>query len=122
MGKPVNSNGDQAWWLLRNGDVLAAAEVATGLAERSKGLLGKSGYDGAFVLHHTRSVHSLGMRFALDVAFLSGDLVVVDVVSLPPWRLTVPRRRARSILEAQAGSFDRWGLRVGDELELRATR
>jgi hypothetical protein len=108
------------WWLLRNGDVLAAAEVATSFLDRSKGLLGKSGYDGAFVLHHTRGVHSLGMRFPIDVAFLDRKLVVIDVTHLPPWRIALPRFRTRSVLEAQSGSFDRWGLRVGDELELRS--
>jgi uncharacterized membrane protein (UPF0127 family) len=36
-----------------------------------------------------------------------------------PWRMSVPRRRGRSVIEAQAGAFERWGLRVGDHLELR---
>jgi uncharacterized protein len=43
-------------------------------------------------------------------------------VYLPPWRVAMPRRRCRRILEAQAGAFDRWGLRAGDRLELRHTR
>jgi uncharacterized membrane protein (UPF0127 family) len=107
------------WWLLRDGDVLCAAEVASTLAERSKGLLGRKGYDGALVLHHTRAVHSLGMRFALDVAFLDRKLVVLDVVHLRPWRMTLPRIRGRSVLEAEMGAFDRWGLKKGDCLELR---
>jgi uncharacterized membrane protein (UPF0127 family) len=107
------------WWLLRDGDVLCAAEVASTLAERSKGLLGRKGYDGALVLNHTRAVHSLGMRFALDVAFLDRKLVVLDVVHLRPWRMTLPRIRGRSVLEAEMGAFDRWGLKKGDCLELR---
>jgi hypothetical protein len=111
--------GADGWWLLRDGDVLCAAEVASSLAERSKGLLGRKGYDGALVLHHTRAVHSLAMRFALDVAFLDRQLVVLDVVQLRPWRMTLPRLRGRSVLEAEAGAFDRWGLRKGDCLELR---
>ena len=112
----------EGWWLLRDGDVLCAAEVATSLAQRSKGLLGRKGYEGALVLHHTRSVHSLGMRFALDVAFLDRNLVVVGVTHLPPWRMALPRRRGRSVLEAEAGAFDRWALRKGDCLELRSGR
>ena len=36
-------------WLLRDGDVLAAAEVADGFADRTKGLLGRTGYEGAIV-------------------------------------------------------------------------
>ncbi len=114
--------GAEGWWLLRDGDVLCSAEVATGFAERSKGLLGRRGYDGAFVLHNTRAVHSLGMHFALDVAFLDRKLVVLDVIHLRPWRMTLPRLRGRSVLEAEAGAFERWGLRKGDCLELRPGR
>ena len=106
-------------WLLRDGDVLAAAEVADGHAARAKGLLGRTGYEGAMVLPHTRSVHTVGMRFAIDVAFCDRDLVVLDVARMPPMRLALPRRRGRTVIEAQAGAFERWGLRPGDRLELR---
>jgi uncharacterized membrane protein (UPF0127 family) len=106
-------------WLLRDGDVLAAAEVAAGPAARARGLLGRDDYDGAMVLHHTRSVHTVGMRFPLDVAFCDRDLVVLDVARVPPMRLTRPRRRGRTVIEARAGAFERWGLRAGDHLELR---
>jgi uncharacterized membrane protein (UPF0127 family) len=106
-------------WLLRDGDVLATAEVASSFGQRSKGLLGRSNYEGAMVLPHTRAVHTLGMRFGIDVAFCDKEMTVLDVVTLPPWRMSVPRRRGRSVIEAQAGAFERWGLRVGDHLELR---
>jgi uncharacterized membrane protein (UPF0127 family) len=43
---------------------------------------------------------------------------VVDVISLDPWRVCLPRWRARTVLQAEAGAFERWGLRVGDTLEL----
>ena len=83
-------------WLLRDGDVLAAAEVADGLAGRARGLLGRDGYDGAMVLPRTRSVHTIGMRFPIDVAFCDRDLVVLDVTTrVPPLRMTVPRRGCR---------------------------
>lgn len=106
-------------WLLRDGDVLAAAEVADGLAARTRGLLGRTDYVGAMVLMRTRSIHTVGMRFPLDVAFCDRDLVVLDTVRVPPMRLALPRRRGRTVVEAQAGAFERWGLRVGDQLELR---
>jgi uncharacterized protein len=106
-------------WLLREGDVLAAAEVCDSFAARSKGLLGKTTYEGAMVLPRTRSVHTFGMRFPIDVAFCDKELVVVAVVTLAPWRMSRPRRRCRSVIEARAGAFERWGLRAGDRLELR---
>jgi uncharacterized membrane protein (UPF0127 family) len=59
------------------------------------------------------------MRFPIDVAFCDKDMVVLDTVRLRPWRLGRPRRRGRSVIEAQAGSFERWGLRIGDTVEVR---
>ena len=106
-------------WLLRQGDVLATAEVAETFAQRSRGLLGKSSFDGALILPRTRSVHTFGMRFAVDVAVCNKDMVVVGVTTLRPWRMSLPRRGGRSVVEAQAGAFERWGLRAGDVLELR---
>jgi uncharacterized membrane protein (UPF0127 family) len=72
------------------------------------------------LLRHTRGVHSVGMRFAMDVAFLDAELVVLDSVLLKPFRATIPRLHARSVLEAEAGAFERWGLEVGDQLEVKA--
>ncbi len=106
-------------WLLRDGSVLAAADVVENLKDASRGLLGRDRYDRAMYFPRTRSVHSLGMQFPLDVAFVDRQLIVVAVVRLPRWRAALPRRRARGLIEAQAGSFERWGLRVGDRLEVR---
>jgi uncharacterized membrane protein (UPF0127 family) len=35
------------------------------------------------------------------------------------YRLALPVWHARSVIEARAGAFERWGLRVGDEVEIR---
>ena len=106
-------------WLLRQGDVLAAADVAETFSERTRGLLGKSTFEGALVLPRTRSVHTFGMRFPIDLAVCDKELVVVAVTTLRPWRMSMPRRGGRWVIEARAGAFERWGLRVGDQLELR---
>jgi uncharacterized membrane protein (UPF0127 family) len=110
-------------WLLRDGEVLAAAEMADSFLARNKGLIGREEYEGAFLIPHTSgALHAFGMRFALDVAFLDRDLAVVDTARLPPWRITLPRRKCRTVLEAQSGAFERWRLRPGDRLELHDTR
>jgi len=103
--------------LLRDGDVLASLEVADHRQARRKGLLGREGIEGALLLTPARSVHSIGMRFAIDVAWLDGDLTVLRTVRLAQNRMTRPVLRARSVLEAEAGTFVRWGLQVGDQLE-----
>jgi uncharacterized membrane protein (UPF0127 family) len=107
-------------WLLRDGDVLASLEVADDMRTRARGLMGRDSFDGAILLRPAMQVHTLRMRFPIDVAFCDRDLRVVHIVSgMRPWRFGLPRFGARSVIEAEAGSFERWGLRVGDELEIK---
>jgi uncharacterized membrane protein (UPF0127 family) len=105
-------------WLLRDGQVLAAVEVADRFGSRLRGLLGRDGYDGAYLLQSARSIHTLGMRFPIDVAYCDRDLVVLEVVCMARHRVGRPRLRARSVLEAQSGAFERWRLGPGDQLEI----
>ena len=104
-------------WLLRDGEVLASLEVAASRGARRRGLLGRTEIDGALLLDPARAVHSFGMRFPIDVAWLDADLTVIRTCHLDRNRMTRPVLRARSVLEAEAGAFARWGLRVGDQLE-----
>lgn len=106
-------------WLLRDGEVLAALEVAESREERVRGLLGREGIDGAILLRPARSVHSVGMAFTLDVAFCTKDLVVLRTICLRPNRMTRPALRGSCVIEAESGSFDRWKLQPGDRLEIR---
>jgi uncharacterized membrane protein (UPF0127 family) len=104
-------------WLLRDGEVLASLEVADERSSRRRGLLGRDGIEGALLLTPARSVHTIGMRFPIDVAWLDADLTVLRTARLPRNRLSRPVLRARCVLEAEAGSFARWGVQVGDQLE-----
>ena len=106
-------------WLMRDDKVLAAIDIVESFHERSRGLLGRDGIEGALLLRPARQVHSFGMRFPIDVAFCTGDLVVVRTLSLRPGRITRPSLRCRCVIEAEAGAFTRWGLRPGDQLEVR---
>ncbi len=106
-------------WLLRDGQVLASAEVASTRADRRRGLLGRDGAEGALVLTPCRAVHTLGMRFPIDVAFVDGEGRVLRTLTMSRRRIGLPVRRAAYVIEAQAGAFSRWGLAVGDVVELR---
>lgn len=99
--------------------MLASLEIADSWQARARGLLGRRSFDGALLIEPTRSVHTVGMRFAIDVAFCDRDLTVVAVKRLVPYRVALPVRGTRAVIEAEAGSFDRWGLDVGTELEVR---
>jgi hypothetical protein len=106
-------------WLVRDGQVLASVEVASSAKERFVGLLGRDGFEGALLLRPAWSVHTLGMRFPIDVAFLDGDLCVVRTRTMRPWRMGRPVLSARAVIEAEAGTFASWALAVGDTLEIR---
>ena len=107
-------------WLVREGEVLAVLEVADSRRARRRGLLGRDRIEGALLIRRCSSVHTLGMRFPIDVAFLDRQMKVVDVVSaMGRHRLGRPRPRAKCVIEAEAGAFERWRLAVGDQLEVK---
>ena len=107
-------------WIVRGEDVLAAAEIAVTRRQRRQGLLGRDDLEGALVLRPCRQVHTLRMRFPVDVAFCDRDGFVLHVTTLAPWRLSRPVPRAYFAIEAHAGAFERWKLVVGDIVEIRA--
>ena len=103
-------------WLLVDGRRVAPLERPATRRARGRGLLGRTGTHGAVLLAPAGSVHTVGMRFAIDVALCTSDLRVVAVNTLVPGRLTLPRWGVRAVVEAQAGSFQRWGLEPGCRL------
>jgi uncharacterized membrane protein (UPF0127 family) len=106
-------------WLLRDGEVLAALEVAESRKERTQGLLDRDGLAGAMLIRPARSVHSVGMQFTLDVAVCDKELVVLRTLCLRPNRLTRPSLKGCCVIEAECGAFERWHLHPGDALEIR---
>jgi len=106
-------------WLLRDDQVLAALELAEARGARMRGLLGRDHVDGALLIRPGKSVHSFGMRFAIDVAFCDKNMVVLRTVRLRPNRITRVCVRGRCIIEAERGAFARWKLEAGQQLEVR---
>jgi len=106
-------------WLVSGGHVLASAEVARTRSGRARGLLGRNGIDGALVIEKCRSVHTIGMRFHIDVAYLDADGVVLKVVHMRRHRIGLPVWKASKVVEGASGAFARWGLQVGQTIELR---
>ncbi|MEX2626644.1 MAG: DUF192 domain-containing protein [Ilumatobacteraceae bacterium] len=99
--------------------VLASADVADDRRSRRRGLLHRDTMEGALVLRPCRWVHTLGMRFPIDVAYLDEDGVVVKTIHMSRHRIGIPVWRSRAVIEAEAGAFGRWGLHVGDVVEVR---
>ncbi|OII63864.1 hypothetical protein BJP40_22600 [Streptomyces sp. CC53] len=94
-------------------------EVAASYARRARGLLGRDGVEGALLITPCASVHTYRMRFPIDVAYLDRDLNVLAVRTMKPGRLGLPHLRTRSVLEAEAGTMERWGVRPGTRLSVR---
>ena len=108
-------------WLMSEARVLASVDVAASRAERAKGLLGRDDLEGAFAIPGCRWVHTMGMKFPIDVAYVDADGNVIKVVSMRRHRIGAPVPKARTVIEARAGSFERWGLKVGHPVEIRST-
>jgi uncharacterized protein len=106
-------------WLVREGDVLATAEIAETRRARRRGLIGRKDFEGALVLRSCRHVHTFFMRFPIDVAFCDRDGTVLRTTCLRPWRISSLVANAAFAIEAESGAFERWGLRVGDQVEVK---
>ena len=100
-------------------EVMVAMELATTRTARRRGLLGRDGIDGVLVLRPCRQVHTVGMRFAIDVAFCARDGRVLRTVTMRPGRVSRIVWRSRFVVEAAAGSFERWGVRRGSTVVAR---
>ncbi|MFE7900763.1 DUF192 domain-containing protein [Streptomyces sp. NPDC057424] len=97
-------------------------EIATSYRARTKGLLGRDSVCGAILLSPGSSVHTFRMRMPIDVAYLDRGLRVIDVCTMRPGRLGMPRLRARHVVEAEAGVMGEWGLRKGAQVEVVEAR
>lgn len=107
--------GDEVW-------VRRTARAATWLT-RLRGLLGRCalGPDAALLIERCGVVHTVGMRFAIDLVFLDRAWQVTRVVqNVPPGRLMVGGGwRATRVLESEAGCLDVAALRIGEALTWR---
>jgi uncharacterized protein len=108
----------------RRSDETIASDVrlAVTRAERRRGLLGRDSLDrtAALVLSPCWSIHTMFMRFPIDVVFVDrGGRAVRIVKDLAPWRIAMAPR-AHAAIELAAGSLDTRDVRVGDELSLKS--
>ena len=110
---------------LTRGAVLAERLEWAGTSRaRRTGLLGRDSLapGGGLYLVPCPWIHTFGMAFPIDVAFLARDGRVLAVhESLPPNRLSRLVFRAEGALELPAGTLAATGTRVGDVVRFDAT-
>jgi uncharacterized membrane protein (UPF0127 family) len=95
------------------------ADIANTAALRNKGLLKHTGLapgEGLWIVPCS-AVHTIGMKFPIDVMFLSKAKKVLKIRrAMKKWKMAVCFG-ARSVLELPAGRCDELQTRVGDQLE-----
>ncbi len=100
--------------------------VADGHWSRLRGLLGKGPGDFAegsgLWITPCRGVHTLGMRFPIDVVYLTSAGVVLHLeYGLVPWRFAPVRLQAASVLELPEHTLRASGTTIGDEVEIQSS-
>jgi len=99
-------------------------ELAGGSWSRLKGLLGRRAKDFApgkgLLIEPSQGVHTFGMSFTIDAAYLDRDGRVIHVChQLAPFRIAALKLKSRSVLELPAGTLARTHTEVGDVLEIK---
>jgi hypothetical protein len=98
---------------------LAAAVRTVTRTQRRRGLTGVAVIEQPLVLQPCNWVHTIGMKATIDVAYVASNNIVIQTATMKPWRVGARIPTTALIIEAAAGSFERWNLRVGDEVEVR---
>lgn len=100
--------------------VALEVDVAATRATRRRGLLGREslGATEGLLLTPCKAVHTVGMRFPIDVIFIDRDGRAVRIVpALAPWRIAMSAR-AKAVIELAAGTAAASDIRIGDMLYL----
>lgn len=84
--------------------------------KRLIGLMGKRDFNKCLLFTNLTdsSIHTMFMRFEIDVYFIDEKKVIFDKVSLKPWKYYRPKKRAKYILETKKGKLK---LEKGDILD-----
>ena len=85
--------------------------------KRFKGLMGKKDFEDTLLFTNLTdsSIHTMFMRFEIDIYFLDKNKIIYDKVSLKPWKFYKPKKRAEYILETKKNKLK---LEIGDSLDL----
>jgi uncharacterized membrane protein (UPF0127 family) len=108
--------------LERQRPIVEHLEVAEDPGSRRRGLIGHLPLTRGqgLLIRPSCWVHTFGMGFPIDIAYLGKDGRVLAVSeNLAPNRIGRPVLGARCVVEMAAGAVQQMGLKVGDHLEIR---
>ncbi|MBC7101350.1 MAG: DUF192 domain-containing protein [Methanobacteriales archaeon] len=105
-------------------ECLGNVKIADTFISRFKGLMFKKDIKRGLLLEMPEgrgrrgsSIHMFFMRIPLDVIFLDSEKRVVDLATLKPWQIYIPKKPAKYIIELPQGSIEDSGTRIGDIME-----
>ena len=94
--------------------------IADTFLTRLIGLMGRKRLDAGcgLLIKPSSGIHTIGMRFPIDVVALDRNMVVLKLwPRVPPFRMTGISLRTHSMLELPPGQIEQCGIQVGDQLE-----
>ena len=110
----ADEKGDE-WFMDIAGDA-ESIEMATSASSRLRGMLFRDPDDITRLLVPCRDVHTFGMRYPLDIAFISKDGYVLEVYRNVEGRRRIKRKEASMVAERFSRQGD-W-LKTGDVIRL----
>ena len=109
--------------LAKEGNLLTShLRVALGFFERFLGLMGRKDMpsEEALLFPRCNSIHTFFMRFPIDVILLDKEGTVVEIIpAMAPWRMILPRFKAKHVIEMRAGRAGELGIERGNRLDCK---
>ena len=102
--------------------IASQAQMATSLAQRTKGLLGRLSLakNEAMVLKPCSSIHTFFMRFPIDVLFVDRQMRIIRLITnMPPNRLSPIAWASIMAIELPAGKIGQTNTQAGDHIEIK---
>ena len=106
------------------GTRLGEVDFANSFMSRFLGLMFRNTIERGLILKLPSSrsrrgsaIHMFFMKFPLDIIFADSDKIIVDMVSIEPWKTYTPKAPAKYVIEMEKGTINNFNLEIGDELD-----
>ncbi len=101
--------------------LLDNVRIANSFFSRLKGLLEVERLEvgQGLIITPCNSIHTFGMKFPIDVAFVDKNHVVIHIMAnIPSGKISPIVKGAKYVIEARAGEYNAKNLEVGDKIEI----
>ena len=84
--------------------------------KRLIGLMGKKDFNNVLIFTNLADsgIHTMFMRFEIDIYFADENKIIYDKSSLKPWKFYRPKKQAKYIVETKKNKLK---LKIGDKLD-----